>query len=106
MSKIPSIGSKVMNKNVSLIPNLSGCPRYFLANISRSMADKEKLFMGIIIRTRKYMLFEDEQNLSSGFGDMTGKVVKLRSLRGFQENLEKYDRYRKMMMTFSTSSEL
>src|ERR1700761_6688115 len=51
-----SIGSKVMDKNVSLIPNLSGCPRYFLANISRNMADREKLFMGINIGTGKSML--------------------------------------------------
>src|ERR1700744_4582507 len=65
-----SIGSKVMDKNVSLIPNLSGCPRYFLANISRNMADKEKLSMGIIIGAEKSMLLSK----TSKFGSVVPEI--------------------------------
>src|ERR1700744_694323 len=45
-----------MDINVNLIPNLSGCTRYFLANISRNMADREKLSMGINIGAEKSIL--------------------------------------------------
>ena len=65
-----SIGSKVMDKNVSLIPNLSGCPRYFLANISRNMADREKLSMGIIIGAEKSML----RSKMSKFGSVVPEI--------------------------------
>ena len=59
-----------MDKNVSLIPNLSGCPRFFLANISRNMADREKLSIGIIIGAEKSMI----RSKMSEFGSVLPEI--------------------------------
>ena len=62
-----------MDENVRLIPNLSGCPRYFLANISRNMADREKLPIGIIIGAEKSMLRSKTSKFGSVFPQIWAK---------------------------------
>lgn len=65
--------------------------KVFFANISSNMADREKLTMGIIIRTGKSMLCLklNRSDRSNGSGDMANKVVKLRCLRSFFEKISK-----------------